>query len=199
VGLTASTTRACGQIASRGGRIYGGLTLRRDRGKCPDRVSRAAVSILRGPNPARGLRLRQYRVSHLGAQPAQEDGHLPRRDRLRCGARPARPHVVLVVASGHGPVSAPPLTTARRMAPTLAGRGSAGSLAGPHPGIGTEETLAARTAASPHSGHRSPPGWRLTHYPTKRTLLTADPQSCVEDYRRPLLFERENPEDNFGR
>jgi hypothetical protein len=85
------------------------------------------------------------------------------------------------------------------MALALAGRGAAGPLAGADSGIGTKETFAARTAASPHSGHRSPPGWRLTHYPTKRTPLTVDPKRCVEDYRGLLLFERENPEENFRR
>ena len=166
--LTPDRTRGCRQIASRGGRIYAGLTPRDHCPNRPDRVSHGAGSILRGPNPASGWRLRQYRVSHLRTHTAQEGGHLARRDRWRRRPRPARLHVVLVVAPGHGPVPAPPPATAFRMTLALAGRGPAGPLPGPHPGIGVEETLAIPTAAAAHSGHRSPPGRRPTRYPTKR-------------------------------
>ena len=132
--------------------------------KRPDRVSRGAASLLRGRNPLRALVLRQYRVSHLGAHAAQEDGHLAGRDRPGRRPGPGRVHVILVVCAGHSPIPAPPPVAARRMPLTLAGGGPAGALARTHPGIGAEERLAARTAAAADSGHRSPPGVKLTRY-----------------------------------
>jgi len=119
----------------------------------------------------RALALRPYRVSHLGAHAAQEDGHLPGRDRLRRGPRPARLHVVLVVVPGDGPIPVPPPTAARRMPLALTGRRPAGPLPGPQAGMGTEQRLAEGAGRTPgaRSGHRSPPGLRWTRYPTNNS------------------------------
>ena len=163
-----------------------------------DRVSRGATSILRGRNPLRKLALRQYRVSHLGAHAAQEDGHLAGRDRPGRGPRSGRVHVVLVVRPGHGPIPAPPPAAARRMPLALAGRRPAGPLARAYPGIGAEERLAARTAAAADSGHRSPPGVRLTRYLSRPTPLRMDPEGWVADDSGGRLSEGgENPDDDL--
>ena len=160
---------------SRGGRIYGALTPRHDRGERPDRVSREVTSSLSGPNPASELRLRQDRVSHLGAHTAQEGGHLAGRDRLRRRPRPARLDVVLVVAPGHGPGPPPPPSAGLSMAVLLAGRGSTGPLPRAQPRVGPKEGRAEGTGASPHAGHRSPPGGEADTVPQHAAPLGTKP------------------------
>jgi hypothetical protein len=137
----------------------------------PDRVSRGAAAILWRRNPVWALPLRHYRVSHLGAHAAQEEGHLPGRDRSWRGPGSGRQHVVRVVRASHGAIPAPPPAAARRMALALTGRHPAGPLASADPGIGMKECLAARTAVAADSGHRSPPRVRRTRYLSRKIPL----------------------------
>jgi hypothetical protein len=104
--------------------------------------------MLRGPNPAWGLRLRQDRVSHLRVHAAQEARHLARGDRLGRGPRPGRVHVVPVVRADHRAVPSAPSATARRMALLLTRGCPAGPLARPEARMGAEEGLAERTASA---------------------------------------------------
>ena len=137
--------------------------------KGSDRVSRQPRGMLRRPNSAWGLRLRQNRVSHLRVHPAQEARHLARGDRRGRRPRPGRMHVVPVVRPGHRPVPASPTPTARGMALLLTGGRPAGPLPGSDPWVGTEEGLTEGAPAAPESsGHRSPPRWKATPYPMRR-------------------------------
>jgi hypothetical protein len=186
--------RVRSRLAVRG--AYGGATRRNHCPKCLDRVSRSPGSILRGPNSASWLALRQYRVSHLGVHAAQEARHLARRDRRRRGPRPGRVHVVLVVGAGHGPVPPPPPPAARCMALLLTRGRPAGPLPPPDAGIRTKEGLAEGTPAATWSaGHRSPPRWKAPQYPMRTAPAQVGCAVVGWTERRLASCRSENPEE----
>ena len=199
VELTRGVRRPCREIASRGGSRLCGANLASPQGEMPgSRLARSAAILWR-PNSASPGRLRQDRVSYLGAHAAQEAGHLAGGDRPRRGPGPGRLHVVLVVRPGHGPVPAPPPATARGMPCPLAGRGPAGPLAEPQAEIGMEEGLTVRAAPAPDSGHRVTSQGGGSHPPPAvGPALRMDLEKCVEDYRGRLLAEGNNPDDDLG-
>ena len=110
-----------------------------------------------GANHAWGLPVRHYRVSHLGAETAEDNLEVARGDRRRPGGRPRGLDVVLVVRAGDGAVPAAPAPAVLGVPLPLAGRGRAGPRARPQPGVGMEQGLAEGTAlptASPRgTGH----------------------------------------------
>jgi hypothetical protein len=102
--------------------------------------------VLRGANSVWGLRLRQYRVSHLGAETAEDNLEIAGGDRGGPGAGPRRLHVVLVVRAGAGAVPAAPLAAVHGVPLSLAGGIGARPLACPQPGVWLEQGLAEGTA-----------------------------------------------------
>ena len=110
-----------------------------------------------GANPAWGLAVRHYRVSHLGAETPQDNLEVARGDRRQPGGRARGLDVVLVVRAGDGAVLAAPTPAVLGVPLPLAGRGRAGPLARPQPGVRMEQRLAEGTAfptASPRgTGH----------------------------------------------
>ena len=105
----------------------------------------------------RGLAVRHYRVSHLGAKTPEDNLEVARGDRGRAGGRVRGLDVVLGVRAGDGAVVAAPVPAVLGVPLPLAGPGRAGPLARPQPGVGMEQRLAEGTAfpaASPRgTGH----------------------------------------------
>jgi hypothetical protein len=124
-------------------------------------------------NPAWGLSLRHYRVSHLGAETAEDNLEVARGDRGRAARLAGGLHVVLVVRPGDGAVLAAPAPAVLSMSLPLAGRGRAGPLPGAQPGMGNEQRLAegATLLAAP-----SPRG--TGHEVTSRQTVTLQPRPC---------------------
>src|SRR3990172_810949 len=112
----------------------------------PARSSLARRRIaLWGANSARRLPVRHYRVSHLGAETPQDNLEVARGDRRQPGGRARGLDVVLVVRAGDGAVLAAPTPAVLGVPLPLAGRGRAGPLARPQPGVGMEQRLAEGT------------------------------------------------------
>ena len=109
----------------------------------PARSSLARRRIaLWGANSARRLPVRHYRVSHLGAETPQDYLEVGRRDWRRSGGHPRGLDVVLVVRAGDGAIVSAPAPAVLGVPLPLAGRGRAGPLARPQPGVGMEQRLA---------------------------------------------------------
>ena len=101
---------------------------------------------LKCANSRWGLPLRHYRVSHLGAETAEDNLEIVRRHRGRPRGGACGLDVVLIVRAGDGAIAVAPGPAVLGMPLPLAGRGRAGPLARPQSGVGVEQGLAEETA-----------------------------------------------------
>jgi hypothetical protein len=124
-------------------------------------------------NPAWELPVRHYRVSHLGAETAEGNLEVARRDRGRAARLARGLDVVQVVRAGDGAVPVAPAPAVLGVSLPLAGRGVTGPLASPQPGMGEEQGLAKGAAllAAP-----SPRG--TGHEVTAQQTVTLQPRLC---------------------
>jgi hypothetical protein len=117
-------------------------------------LARRRLALMWG-NPLWELPLRHYRVSHLGAETAEDNLEIVRRHRGRPRGGPRRLDVVLVVRAGDGSVLPAPGPAVLGMPRSLAGRGRARPLARPQSGVELEQGLA-EGAALPTASLRGP-------------------------------------------
>lgn len=116
----------------------------------------------------RALPLRHYRVSHFGAETAEDNLEVVRGHGRRSRGGPRGPDVVPVVRAGDGPVLLPPGLAVLGVPRSLAGWGGTGPLPRPQPGVGLEQRLAEGTAL-PTASLRGP-GHEGTSRPESATI-----------------------------
>jgi hypothetical protein len=133
-------------------------------------------------NPAWGVPLRHYRVSHLGAETPQDNLEVARGDRRRPAGGARGLDVVLVVRAGDGAVPAAPTPAVLGMPLPLAGWRAAGPLPGAQPGMGDEQGLA-EAAARP----ATPAPRGMGHEVTSQQTVTLQPRHCEGEDSSRLL------------
>lgn len=111
-------------------------------------------------NSAWGLPVRHYRVSHLRAETPQDNLEVARGERGRATRLAPGVDVVLIVHAGDRAILAAPGPAVLGVPLPLTGRGVAGPLAHPQPGMGMKQGRAER--ASLPTGSPRDPGHGIT-------------------------------------